>query len=136
MSPLWMTRMQPEGTPGRLASWGGDSMAPLLRALGGASVADAVVPVSGAANFTRTVEWFMPRYRAYQADAKASITPADVLIAWPQLFENRATAAALDLPAQGSVQAISTLKVAAQDDGWMTRASTAHLLVGSYELLA
>lgn len=44
------------------------------------------MPVSGKANFTRALEWFVPRYHAWKKDSSKLITEVDVLSVWPTLF--------------------------------------------------
>lgn len=86
MAPLWMTRKQPLGTPGVNATWEGNPRAPLARALDGSM---GNPQASGPANFKRALEWFKPRYEAWKADPRDAITDAEVLAAWPQMFDGK-----------------------------------------------
>ena len=91
-APLWMTHRQPVGTPGFNGTWDdGNSRAPLLRALVASFSAEGAAGVSGAANFTRALEWFAPRFAAWQ-DGATAITDAEVLAAWPRMFAGRGKA--------------------------------------------
>lgn len=85
-APLWMTNIQQRGTPGKHAQWDGQQRAPLMETLTASLEGRGPMPVSGAANFTRTLEWFLPRYQAWKADPSNAITEADVLAVWPSLF--------------------------------------------------
>lgn len=87
-APLWMTTMQPEGTPGRQADWDGQHSAPLLDNLAAALHDRDGTPLTGAANFTAALEWFAPRYQAWKADPSQVITEADVLAVLPSFFSN------------------------------------------------
>jgi hypothetical protein len=95
-APLWMANRQPVGTPGFNGTWdNGNSRAPLLRALHASFSAEGDAGVSGAANFTRALEWFAPRFAAWQAagpGGAAAITDAGVLEAWPRMFAGRGKA--------------------------------------------
>jgi hypothetical protein len=87
-APLWMTRTQRLGTPGKHAQWDGDSRAPLMRTLTASIEGLGDMPVSGTANFTRTLEWFFPRYLEWKDDSSKAITTAEVLSVWPSLFDD------------------------------------------------
>lgn len=86
MAPLWMTNVQPKGTPARLATWDGNARAPLSLALYEALVGFGPMAVGGPANFTAAKEWFVPRYAAWKADPSKALTQADVLLAWQDMF--------------------------------------------------
>lgn len=83
-APLWMKRDLPKGTPARLALWEGKDSPPLKQAVDAFFKQDAVE--GQPANFTRALEFFVPRYQAWKADPSNAITDADVLELLPTLF--------------------------------------------------
>jgi hypothetical protein len=58
-APLWMKSSLPKGTPARLALWEGKDSPPLKLAIDAFFDHDAIV--DRPANFTRALEWFVPR---------------------------------------------------------------------------
>lgn len=87
MAPLWMTSTQRKGTPGREAQWEGNPRAPLSVALSSSLYSGRGAASLATANFTRAQEWFEPRYAAWRADPRKALTTADVLAAWPSMFQ-------------------------------------------------
>lgn len=88
--------MQPKGTPGRHAKWDGDQYAPLMKTL------SASLQGQGAANFTRALEWFVPRYQAWKADPSQAVTEADVLEVYPSLFADSPASCPLKVSAESA----------------------------------
>jgi hypothetical protein len=43
--------------------------------------------LSGAADLTRALEWFGPKYEQWKADASKPILQAEVVEAWPAMFD-------------------------------------------------
>lgn len=62
----------------------------------GKSAAAITASGGGIANFTRALQWFKPRYDAWLADPSQAITDADVLEAWPTMFDSTPSPAGLD----------------------------------------
>lgn len=83
-APIWMKNLQLQGTPARLALWEGNSSPPLLKTLSTMLAQDNMAARS--ANFTRVLEFFVPRYQAWKADPSKAITDADVLELMRTLF--------------------------------------------------
>lgn len=92
-APVWTQRLQAKGTPGRLATWGGNPRAPAMKFFSEAwttFITNGTGIASGVANMTKALEWFRPRYDAFKADPSKAITFDDVAAVWPQLFEDGA----------------------------------------------
>lgn len=89
-APLWMTGVQPSGTPARLAQWDGKPRAPLSATL--SALVDELPVSSGTADFARVLEWFAPRYQAWKADPSKAITEAEVLGVFPTFFSSSSAA--------------------------------------------
>jgi hypothetical protein len=87
MAPLWMSNIQPQGTPGQHAQWGGKAQPPLTHTLSSLWNGQGRVQLSGVADLARALEWSVPRYQQWKADPSKPITDADVLQAWPALFD-------------------------------------------------
>jgi hypothetical protein len=87
MAPFWMTNIQPKGTPGLHAQWAGKPRPPLTQALTSQWKSQGHTQLTGAADLGRALEWFGPRYQQWKADPSKPILQADVLQAWPGMFD-------------------------------------------------
>lgn len=87
MAPLWMTNIQPKDTPGHQAQWAGKPRPPLTTSMTTLWKRQGRVQLSGAADLGRALEWFGPRYQQWKADPSKPVLQADVLEAWPSMFD-------------------------------------------------
>jgi len=77
-APVWMTRIQPLGTPGTNGSWNGDPLWPGLHQIGAAN--QLHLQAGESLNYTALRAWFLPRFAEWLSNgASAAITLEEVV---------------------------------------------------------